>query len=89
MDFGQALAALKNGSRVTRTGWNGKGQFVYLVPGSTFTVNRPPLLGIYPQGTEIRYRPHLDLRAADGSCVPWQASQGDVMAEDWEEVQAG
>jgi len=88
MDFGQALAIVKNGGRVTRAAWGGN-SFLYLVPGSIFTVNRPPLLGIYEEGTPISYRPHLDLRAADGSCVPWQASQGDVMAEDWEEVKAG
>lgn len=84
MDFGDALTALKNGGRVTRSGWNGKGQFVYLVPGSTFTVNRPPLLGIYDEGTEINYLPHIDMRTADGFCVPWLASQADLLASDWE-----
>jgi hypothetical protein len=83
MDFGQALAALKDGKRVTRAGWNGKGQFLYLVPGSTFEVNRPPLLGIYPEGTEIRYLPHIDLRTADGSCAPWSATGTDLLADDW------
>jgi uncharacterized protein DUF2829 len=84
VDFGQALAALKAGGRVTRTGWNGKGMFLYLVPGSRFKVNRPPLLGIYPEGTEIDYLPHIDMRTADGSCVPWLASQADLLASDWE-----
>lgn len=86
MGFGEALAALKNGQRVTRSGWNGKGMFVYLVPGSTFQVNRPPLLGIYPEGTVIDYLPHIDMRTADGSCVPWLASQADLLADDWEAV---
>lgn len=83
MDFGQAIAALKAGKRVSRSGWNGKGMFLYLVPGSTFTVNRPPLMGIYPEGTAIKYLPHIDMRTADGACVPWLASQTDVLAEDW------
>jgi hypothetical protein len=86
MDFGEALAALKNGGRVTRPGWNGKGMFLYLVPGSTFQVNRPPLLGIYEEGTVINYLPHIDMRTADGSCVPWLASQADLLADDWEAV---
>ena len=55
MNFGEALEALKLGKKVTRAGWNGKGMFLFLVPGSTFQVNRPPLLGIYPEGTEINY----------------------------------
>ena len=86
MDFSAALAALKNGSRVTRSGWNGKDMFLYLVPGSVFPVNRAPLLGIYPAGTEIQYRPHIDMKIADGSCVPWLASQIDLLADDWAEV---
>jgi Protein of unknown function (DUF2829) len=89
MDFGQALNAVKAGSRITRTGWNGAEMFVYLVPGSHFEVNRPPLLGIYPEGTGIDYRSHLDLRTADGSCVPWVATQTDLLAEDWELVTDG
>lgn len=83
MNFGQALDTLRRGGRVYRDGWNGKGMFLYLVPGSVFSVNRPPLLGIYPEGTEIRYLPHIDMRTADGSCVPWLASQTDILAEDW------
>ena len=85
MDFGQALAAVKNGGRVTRAAW-ADGTFLYLVPGSTFEVNRPPLLGIYPAGTVINYRPHVDIRGADGSCSPWQPSQDSLMADDWAAV---
>lgn len=83
MDFGQALAQLKEGKRVARDGWNGKGMFIFLVPGSTFQVSRPPLLGIYPEGTTINYQPHIDMRAAQGTIVPWLASQSDVLASDW------
>lgn len=87
MNFGQALEAIKEGKLVAREGWNGKGMFVFLVKGSTFTVNRAPLLGIFPEGTEINYRPHIDLRDAEGKIVPWVVSQSDVMAEDWVVVQ--
>jgi Protein of unknown function (DUF2829) len=86
LDFADALSSLKQGGRVTRTGWNGKGMFVYLVPGSQFKVNRLPLSAIYPEGTSIDYRSHLDMKTADGSCVPWVASQTDLLAEDWEIV---
>ena len=86
MTFGRALHALKAGCKVARAGWNGKGMFVFLVPGSTFKVNRPPLLGIYPEGTEVNYLPHIDMKTADGSVVPWLASQTDILATDWEIV---
>ena len=81
--FGEALEALKSGNKVARSGWNGKGMFVFLVPGSRFKVSRPPLLGIYPEGTEIQYHAHIDMKTADGQVVPWLASQTDVLAEDW------
>lgn len=83
MNFGQALEHLKRGDKVAREGWNGKGMFLFLVPGSTFKVNRAPLLGIYPEGTEINYCPHIDMKTADNKIVPWLASQTDVLAEDW------
>lgn len=83
MNFGNAVEALKAGGKVARSGWNGKGMFLFLVSGSTFKVNRPPLLGIYPEGTEINYLPHIDMKTADDKVVPWLASQSDVLAEDW------
>jgi hypothetical protein len=61
--------------------------FIFLVPGSEFKVNRPPLLGIYPEGTMIRYHSHIDMKTADGFIVPWLASQTDVLAEDWRELE--
>lgn len=86
MNFGQALDAIKAGKQVARTSWNGKGMFVFLVPGSVFKVNRPPLLGIYPEGTEITYQPHIDMKTANGTVVPWLASQSDLLGDDWEVI---
>jgi len=83
MTFSAALSCLKEGKKVTRPSWNGSGMFVFLVPGSVFTVNRAPLLGIYPAGTEISYSPHIDIRLANGDIGTWSPSNGDVLAEDW------
>lgn len=82
-DFAWALHALKSGAKVARAGWNGKGMFLFLVQGSEFVVNRPPLLGIYPAGTQVRYHAHIDMKTADDTIVPWLASQTDMLAEDW------
>jgi len=87
VDFGAAVTALKKGYRVARSGWNGKNMFLFLVQGSTFQVNRAPLLGIYPEGTTINYQPHIDMKTAQDTVVPWLASQSDVLAEDWVLVQ--
>lgn len=84
MNFSQALDLLKQGQRVCRAGWNGKGMFLFLVPGSTFKVSRPPLLGIYEEGKEINYHSHIDMKTAQGYIIPWLASQADLLADDWE-----
>jgi len=83
LGFGMALYLLKIGRKLSRSGWNGKGMFIFLVPGSIFKVNRPPLLGIYPEGTQISYHGHIDMKTADNMVVPWLCSQTDMLAEDW------
>ena len=87
MNFGNAIEALKEGKRVARAGWNGKGMFLFLVPGSNFNVNREPLLSIMGEGAQITYRPHIDMKDAEGKVVPWLASQTDMLAEDWQIVE--
>jgi hypothetical protein len=83
MDIGQAVYNMKQGYKVAREGWNGKQMFLFLVPGSKFKVNRAPLLGIYPEGTEIDYLSHVDMKTASGEIVPWLCSQSDLLANDW------
>jgi len=85
--IGWAVKEMHDGHRVRRAGWNGKGMFLFLVPGSRFKVNRPPLLGIYPEGTEIDYHPRTlwpQMKTAQGHVVPWLCSQTDLLATDWE-----
>jgi hypothetical protein len=86
MDFGGALEVLKAGGKVCRTGWNGKGMFLFLVPGSTFTVNREPMRSVFGDGTEINYHAHIDMMTAQGYVIPWLASQADMLAEDWKAI---
>ena len=83
LDFGHTLKALKQGKRVSREGWNGKGMFLFLVLGSVFKVSREPLLGVFPEGTEIQYHAHIDMKTAQGDIVPWTCSQTDMLADDW------
>lgn len=84
MDFSDALLNVKSGLRMQRKGWNGRGMFIFLVPGSVFKVNREPLLSILGEGTEVNYHGHVDMRTADGQIVPWLCSQTDMLASDWE-----
>lgn len=81
--FGVALEYLNMGSRVARAGWNGKNMFVFKVDGSEFTVNREPLLSILGEGTPVSYRPHLDMKMADGTIMVWTPAQADIFGDDW------
>ena len=87
MDFGQALTAIKAGSRITRDGWNGRGMFVVYQAGYPdgipINANTATATGI-PQGTVCRFRPYLMMRTVDGDFVPWLASQTDLLADDWQ-----
>lgn len=89
MEFGDALRALKDGDRVTRTGWNGQGMFVVYQKGYPdgipINANTAEATGI-PQGTVCIFRPYLMMRTVDGSFVPWVISQTDALADDWERV---
>lgn len=81
--FDTALNMLREGKKLCRQGWNGKNMYIYLAVGSKFQVSRPPISKFVPEGTWVEYRPHIDMRCADGSFVPWVASQSDILAYDW------
>lgn len=88
-DFGMALNALKGGKRVSRAGWNGRGMWLILVPGSAFVIEAGrPLGDAAPEliGEHVAYRSHIDMKTVDGEIVPWVASQSDLLAQDWQIV---
>lgn len=68
-DFGWALHQLRQGRRVTRRGWNGKGMWLELQ---------------VPYESSKMTLPYIFVHMADKQRVPWLASQTDMLAEDWE-----
>ena len=75
LTFGDALAALKQGKRVARDGWNGKGMWLALQePDQHSKMTLPYIYIEYPEGHTAYPR---------GSRVPWLASQTDMLREDW------
>ena len=86
--IGWAVKELQDGRLVRRAGWNGRGMYLLLVPGSKFIVNRPPMNRIFPEGTEVEYHAHVDMKTAQGYVVPWLCSQADLLATDWELAEA-
>lgn len=83
MLFSEILPKLNSGELYRRASWP-KNDFVYLVPGSTFPVNRKPLLGIFPEGTQISYAPHIDyLHVETNTASVWTPTQEDLFGLDW------
>ena len=92
MPFGLAIEALKKGLRVARAGWNGKGMWLALQPGSVISPEQArggAAKGRADEGaTSIAILPHIDMCAADGAVViGWLASQTDMLADDWQIVE--
>lgn len=72
LNFGEAIQQLKEGQRVAREGWNGKGQFLQL------------LIPVGPVMDETRtWLPYIYICTVQGNFVPWTPSQTDMLADDW------
>jgi hypothetical protein len=80
MDFGIALQYLKQGHKVARKGWNGKGIFIKLQRPDEYSKMTHPYIFIDTTGLQTD-NPH-----APKSRVPWLASQTDMLAEDWQVI---
>ncbi len=78
MDFSSALKLLEDGAKVQRSGWNGKGMFLFLICGNAweFTTDVSGVDG-------IDTLPFICMKTATNELVPWLASQTDVLANDW------
>lgn len=94
MTFGVALEALKDGHRITRQGWSGKGMWlmyvdgtggVDLLPGTPY--HTALTKGDRTRSVSVSIKGHIDMMCADGQMQPgWLASQSDMLAHDWELV---
>ena len=86
--FGQALEALKQGQKVTRKGWNGKGMFLWLKPAATIQSDwcKDPLLKSIcdANGGQTEALGTICMKTADGKVLTgWLASQTDMLVDDW------
>lgn len=83
MGFGEAIKLLKEGKKVQREGWNGKGQYIELatcisyknVEGKTINVEHEAI------GNNA-----VAFVGTSGVQLGWLASQADMLANDWKEV---
>ncbi len=80
MNFGQAIEALKEGKKATRSGWNGKGLTIEMqIPDTNSKMTLPYIFLNYPSTPASETAPlsHLNAR------VPWFPSQSDILSDDW------
>lgn len=90
MNFGQAIEHLKAGRKVARSGWNGKGMWLILVPGTPTAQLREgtPYADALQGETTCEILPHIDMWTTNSegrrAFLPgWLASQTDMLSEDW------
>lgn len=94
MNFGQAIEAMNNGSMVQRSGWNGKGMFVYKTVGNTVGKDFIPKFASLPESVkeflakkdaDVVFHPSITMYTAQGEMQPgWLCSQADMLADDWQ-----
>lgn len=92
LTFGSAISALKQGKRVCRAGWNGKGLFVFQQVPAEIALETIPKMQSLPdtvkaeltrRGGTIRYSDQLALVKPDNTINGWAPSTADALAEDW------
>jgi hypothetical protein len=70
-DIGDAIQEMREGGKVRRKGWNGKGMWLALQK---------------PDKNSKMTLPYIYMSTVQGDLVPWLASQTDLLADDWEAV---
>lgn len=96
MTFGMAIEALKNGYKVTRRGWNGKGMFLWLKPATTVKAEwcKDEMLKelVEANGGEMLALGTICMYTHDSTgrkaiLTGWLASQTDMLSDDWQIVE--
>jgi hypothetical protein len=88
LTFGAAIEALKQGKKVTRDGWNGKGMYLWLKPATTIKAEwcKDTMLKeiVDSNGGEAEALGIICMKTADNKILTgWLASQTDMLSEDW------
>lgn len=79
-NFSDALDMIKDGEKISRQGWNGKGLWVELQkPDDNSKMTRPYLYLVSPKGSTNQFGDVVK----DFERVPWIPSQTDLLASDW------
>lgn len=80
LNFGDALAAIKAGSRCARKGWNGKGQYIELARNISYVTSDNKVVNAMHKNIGDCA---IAFVGTSGTQLGWLASQADMLAEDW------
>ena len=81
MNFGEALEVVKEGKRISRQGWNGKGMYVYYVPANSYKACTETAKKEF--GDMVPYNPYFAIKNVNNIVSTWVPSVNDCLAEDW------
>ena len=81
--IGEAIKLMRQGLAMEREGWNGKGMFVYYVPGGKYPAQTDIAKCISDDKGFVKYNPYFAIKNVDGSVSTWVPSVNDSLAEDW------
>lgn len=81
MNFGEALEAVKEGKRIARKGWNGKGMYVYYIPANSYKATTEVAREEF--GDMVPYNPYFAIKNVNNTVSTWVPSVNDCLAEDW------
>ena len=80
LNFGLAIEAAKKGKKISRAGWNGKGQYVQLATCISYT---DPAGAVVNAEHKAIGNQALAFEGTSGVQLGWLASQADMLADDW------
>lgn len=99
LNFGQALEAVKEGHRIARQGWNGKGMFVFMQVPAVINKEIVPKMQSLPQSVKdeferrfndptqqidaIYYDNQMAIVNTSNVINGWTPSIQDSLAQDW------
>lgn len=86
MNFGLAVEAIKQGHKVARAGWNGKGMFVYYVPANAYPVQTGAAKSYFGEGSLVPYNAYMAIKNVNDTVSTWVPSVNDVLSDDWQIV---
>ena len=80
MTFGEAIEAMKQGKKVQRQGWNGKGQYIELATNVSYVNTDGEVVNV---NHDQMGNKAVAFVGTSGVQLGWLASQSDMLSSDW------